>query len=384
MVPFLQVITLLTAIACLLYVLLIARYSYGWKRTPSFGEKLRTGVHVAVVIAARNEEENITQCLGALTKQDYDPAFYEIIVADDHSTDATAQLVKRFAEKYRNVKLISLSDPQITGKKKAIAAAIAVTQAELIVTTDADCVMEKDWLASIAAFYKETGSVMIVGPIAFIQPRSLFEKIQDVELMALAGSTAGSLYDHNATLCNGANLAYTRKVFNELDGFKDIDRKASGDDVLLMYKVAAKYPQQVRFLKCFDALVHTKAQSSLSGFISQRKRWASKGFGALNAATKRVSLLVFSFSFLLLFLLLFSGFAALKTGIGLPFLLVGLIIFAIKCIIDFLLLFLAASFTRRTSELFYFLPLQVIYIAYVAMIGMPWIARKQEWKGRKL
>lgn len=380
---FLQIITIITAALCALYTLMIACFAYGWLRTESFQKKNNATTRLAVIIAARNEEMMIGKCLDALIVQAYDHSLFEIIVADDHSSDATAAIVQQYAGRYENIKLIRLSDPKESGKKKAIAAAIAQTQAELIVTTDADCTMGNNWLSSIAAFYEEKRCKMIVGPVAFAPVETLFEKVQSLELMALMGSTAGSLFYHKATLCNGANLAYTREVFHELNGFSGIDEKASGDDVLLMYKLGKKYPESIAFLKDRDAIVTTPAKKRFSEFISQRKRWASKGLGALNGPSKAVALLVYGCSFSILLMGLISGFASLRSGIYLPFFKIGLILFAIKCIIDILLLFLAAFFFRRLRDLFYFLPLQLIYIVYVVVVGMQGNRGKYEWKGRK-
>lgn len=383
MLILLWVIAITTGALCILYTILIARYCYGWISTEEAVKEAAPQVTVAVIIAARNEEKTLARCLDALAAQVYPAGAYEIIIADDHSEDGTAAVIGSYAVRHANIRSVRLSDPLISGKKQAIAAAIAATGAELIITTDADCTMDRHWLATLAAFYEKTGSKMIVGPVSFEAPGSLFEKLQDVELMALMGSTAGSLYDHHATLCNGANLAYPRDVFYGVGGFAGIDQKASGDDVLLMYRIAAKYGSGVRFLKSREAIVYTPAKKRLRDFISQRKRWASKGLDALNGSAKRVSLLVYGFSFLLLLMGLISGFAALKSAVCLPFLWVCLIMMGIKCIIDFLLLFLAASFFRRQHELFYFLPLQLIYILYVTAVGALGSIGKYEWKGRK-
>lgn len=45
-------------------------------------------------------------------------------------------------------------------------------------------------------------------------------------------------------MCNGANLAYERKAFNEVNGFAGVDHIASGDDMLLMHKIGKQYPER--------------------------------------------------------------------------------------------------------------------------------------------
>ena len=77
-------------------------------------------------------------------------------------------------------------------------------------------------------------------------------------------------------MCNGANLAYTKKAFTEVGGFTGIDNIASGDDMLLMHKIYKLYPDKVMFLKSKDAIVQTAPVNSVKDFFNQRIRWASK------------------------------------------------------------------------------------------------------------
>src|SRR6202012_3482401 len=90
------------------------------------------------------------------------------------------------------------------------------------------------------------------------------------------GSGAALIGNGQASTCNGANLAYRKDVFYAVGGFKGIDDLASGDDELLLQKVAEKYPGKIGFLKSYDAIVYTHAKHTLKEFLQQRRRWASK------------------------------------------------------------------------------------------------------------
>ena len=81
---------------------------------------------VSVVVAARNEEKNIVRIMTALINQDYSPEMFEIIIADDDSQDETKQIVKRFAEKWENVKLVEVKDREkaISPKNGAFSCAL--------------------------------------------------------------------------------------------------------------------------------------------------------------------------------------------------------------------------------------------------------------------
>ena len=367
-------------ILCAAYFVLIASYCMAWVRTkpPKF---INTDtVFVSVIIAARNEEDAILNCLNALAKQSYPSDKFEVIVVDDASTDTTKQLILEHSKKYPNVKLLDGG----SGKKDALKKGIEVAQGELIVTTDADCASGELWLSSIVSFYKETDAKMIIGPVCFQNEKSLFEKMQSLEFMALISCGGASLFYDKAIMCNGANLAYPKKVFEELKGFDGIDEKASGDDILLMYKIKERYPQGLKFLKSEEAVVYTAAKKDLKSFIDQRKRWASKGFRSLNRETKVVSLLIYCFNFMLVFLPLAAAVCLRNSAFYHIFMEICLILMGIKCFIDFLLLFLSASFFKKKKLLIYFLPEQIIYIIYVVLIGLIGTLGKYEWKGRQL
>ena len=375
----------ITIIIVLAYFFLIASYCYGWIKTKSIKLKSADSIFVSVIIAARNEENNIVNCLNALIKQTYPANKFEIIIVDDASTDSTNKLIREYSVNHSNIKLHALTGEGINkGKKAAIGTGIQKAKGELIVTTDGDCLMGEDWLSSIVSFYLETNAKMIIGPVCYQNEKGIFEKMQSLEFMALIACGGASLFYNKAIMCNGANLAYPKKVFDEVNGFEGIDEKASGDDVLLMYKIKEKYPKGIKFLKNEHAIVHTEAKHNLNEFLHQRKRWASKGFSVLNNETKVVSLLVYCINFLLITMPLIGTLCLGNMAFYPIFIEICLILILIKCFIDFLLLFLSASFFNKKRLLIYFLPEQLIYMLYVAIMGLVGAFGKYEWKGRQI
>ena len=379
---FIAIIILLISFS---YVLLMIFFCYGWVHTKNEKLDLTGVVKISVIVAARNEAENILLCLQSIVHQSYLKRHYEVIVVDDASTDSTNSIIVSFCKEYYFIKLITLNEEtKNTGKKLAIEKAIEIATGDLIVTVDADCTMNKNWLSTIAAYYCKTNAEMIVGPVCFYDEHTLFEKMQSLEFMALIASGAGALYFNKAIMSNGANLIYTKKVFNLVNGFKGTENIASGDDVLLMYKIKEEYSSSIHFLKYKDAIVYTKAKATFSGFVNQRKRWASKGFRNFNKETKAVSLVVYLFNFLIVLLPFVDLILAGDSYFSLSFFEIALILLLIKCVIDFLLLFLAASFFKKKSFLIYFIPEQLIYLLYVLSISLLSIAGTYEWKGRKI
>ncbi len=370
-----MILLLITIILFILYSFLIIYYWQSWKAIPEFlldGKRPQT--KISVIIPARNEEENISSLLQALDQQTYPRELFEVIVVDDHSEDATAIIVQQFP----NVRLLQLKENDINSyKKKAIENGIAVATGELIVTTDADCLPTKDWLEILAVFKKETNAVFIAAPVVINCNSSVLQIFQAMDFMVLQGITGAVVYKKQLSMCNGANLAYERKSFYKVNGFKDIDNIASGDDMLLMHKISTQYPGQAHYLKSKDAIVYTQPMKTWKEFFHQRIRWASKAAKYDDKRILPVLLLVYLFN--LCFLVLFiAGFWNYHYWI---YLLTGWIL---KTLVEFPLFLSVASFFNKRSVIrlfFFFQPLHIIYTIISGLFGQ---IGKYEWKGRRV
>ena len=132
------------------YAGLIIYYRKSWLEVPveDAGQEHKDLPFISVIIPARNEEENISDCILSIFGNDYPRTLFEIIVANDFSTDKTVEIVEGLAQD--NLHVISLSDhisvPLNSYKKKAIEVSITKANGELIVTTDADCIVPSAWL----------------------------------------------------------------------------------------------------------------------------------------------------------------------------------------------------------------------------------------------
>jgi cellulose synthase/poly-beta-1,6-N-acetylglucosamine synthase-like glycosyltransferase len=217
--------------------------------------------------------------------------------------------------------------------------------------------------------------VMISSPVSYFEEKSLFERMQSLEFYSLIATGGAFIGNGHASTCNGANLAYRKDIFYEVGGFKGIDDLASGDDELLLQKVAARYPGKIGFLKLYDAVVFTHAKHNLKEFMQQRRRWASKSvkYKDKKVVALVVGLWLFNVSVLLNFC---AGF--FNTSFFKVFALQFLLVFLFELI---LLLPVTTFFKRRklTWLLFISIPLYLIYFVYIGIIGNK---GKYHWKGR--
>lgn len=357
------------------YGIFIIYYWLSWKSIPDFvNTNMVPQTKISVIIPARNEEENIASLLSALPLQTYPKNLFEVIVVDDHSEDNTAEVVKKF----ENIKLIQLNNREINSyKKKAIETGIANAKNEWIVTTDADCLPSSKWLETIASFKEKNNSVFIAAPVVYQNDLSLLQVFQTLDFLVLQGVTGVAVTKNLMAMCNGANLAYRRKIFYEVNGFENIDHIASGDDMLLMHKIWKKHPQHVHYLKSKEAVVTTQPMKKWKDFFNQRIRWASKAKQYDDKRIFWVLLVVylFNFSFLVLFV---EGFWNYYYWIYMAGLWIA------KTIIEFPFVNSVASFFEKQSLLKYFFFLQPIHIIYTIIAGFLGQFGKYEWKGRKV
>lgn len=335
---------------------------------------------VSVIMVVRNEAENIGQLLSDLNGQTYPCEQFEVIIADDGSTDATCQLIRNFIPQARfALTLFPLVTTAgvVAPKKKGIEESISRAKGELVVTTDGDCRVNTDWLSLIQHAYTTRGAKLISAGVTFEGEKGLFQKIQTVEFASLIGTGACALNAGFPTMCNGANLAYSRDVFLEVNGFAGINHLASGDDELLMHKIAERYPKGVFFLKHADAVVRTGAQATLNAFYNQRKRWASKWDAYKDW---KVSMLAFIVFLVHLNLVLAVGMYTFRY-ISLVEL---LSLLGAKFCFEFILLGLFLVYLRKGRRILYIPLVQIIYPFYVVFFGL--VAQKKGfvWKGRKM
>lgn len=328
------------------------------------------GLRLSVIVAARNEEESIGVLLKALGEQRYPKELFEVVVVDDGSTDDTAAVVR--SSGLLNLRLIG-ADETRQGKKEALTQGIGAAIYPNLVITDADCVPGPLWLSGMATAFQQ-GADFIAAPVQYNCNNSVLHIFQTLDFLTLQGITAAGVASGLHSLCNGANLGYTKAAFQKVNGFAGVDHLASGDDVLLMHKIKAA-GSKVVYLKNKDVVVYTNPAPTWKAFIQQRMRWGSKTTAYQDRSLFWALLLVFLLNALLLctyivalfkpeLRLLAVGFLLWKTAVELPF---------VYCV---------ARFFQQQRLVAWFTLLQPIHILYTVVVGLLSQAGSYQWKGR--
>ncbi|MDD2331137.1 MAG: glycosyltransferase [Candidatus Cloacimonetes bacterium] len=259
------------------YVLFSIRFYYGYKRyKPMINHKKKS---VSVIIAARNEAENLRKLLLCLINQKYPKELYEVIVADDDSEDDTEKVVTAFVD--HDVKIIYLKvddrDEVVSPKKNALTKAISIASGEIILTTDADCLVPDTWIGSMISSFFE-GVDMVAGYsrtyLRDWHTASLLNKYEHFDFACTYMVLGGGYTIGKSWACIGQNLAYRKTAFFEVGGFEKIKHLISGDDVNLMQLMRR---QGMKIIFNFDpqSFVYTSPVRDLKHLLSQRTRWAS-------------------------------------------------------------------------------------------------------------
>ena len=351
------------------YTLLLVAALYGYFRKITSGNANHVLLRTAVVVAARNEEENVSALLKSLSAQTRKPD--EIIFCDDDSQDNTAAVIANTANQLSlNVRLVK-SDG--IGKKHALTRAISMCNADIIIVTDADCTVPANWIHVHVTAYNEPQIVYVAGMVDAIESEGI-SAVVAIENIFLQIVSAGLGKLGFPFLSNGANMSFRKSWFESSGGFQG-DELASGDDVYLLKRAAAR-PNSIAWLSGI-CVVRTRAAITFGDQVAQRSRWLSK-------------ILKMQGTFAIL-----AGSALLAVQMIVPLFVIRLVVFGemesaltvaviLKSFIELLLLSLAVPFFKRPVLLLFY-PLAVIVYPAVAVISfVKVLSGNTQWKGRTL
>lgn len=363
-----------------IYLVLIGSLILGFDRVHPFElNDSKPKTHFSILVPFRNEEKHLPALLSSFLNLNYPKDYFEIIFIDDNSDDRSVQIIEAFLAhsntSHLHLQLIKNIPNTNSPKKDAITLAIARAKYDWIITTDADCVPPKYWLDSFDEYIQNQQPEMIVAPVTYTDATGFLQNFQLLDLHSLQGATIGAFGIRRPFLCNGANLAYTKRLFNTVNGFEGHTEIASGDDVFLLEKAVRHNLKNVHYLKCKHAVVASYALTSRKALVEQRVRWAAKTSAYKNLFGKLSGFIILAQNALILSCLGLFGIGVLSSK-------ELLYLLFIKFGIDFILIYKAALFFEQKKHLKYYFfsflyyPFFSVYVAFVAMF------KGYKWKGR--
>jgi cellulose synthase/poly-beta-1,6-N-acetylglucosamine synthase-like glycosyltransferase len=324
---------------------------------------------ITVLIPFRNEALHLPKLIESLKNQIH--SNFEVLLLNDHSIDNSIDIIVPLIKDDSRFCIVSLVST--TGKKAAIELGVQQSKAELICTTDADCILPENWIIELIRNF-ETESVQLVGaPVALLHG-NIFERMQALEFASLIASTAGSAKNGRPILINAANMAFRKNLYLEVADSLNVPTTPSGDDIFLLQYCLKTYPDGYRFVFNSESLVSTQPESTFKSLINQRRRWASKSKYYVDTEIKKVSLLVF-------FTNLFAAYAFFQFLLS-SYTFAWFFPLLLKGFVDYLILKKYLQGIQQSNLLNYFLLLEFLHPFYIIFVAISSQFGQFSWKER--
>lgn len=323
---------------------------------------------ITIIVSARDEEENILDCLKSLDQSIYPSDKIEILIVNDFSADKTGQIIENFISDKPKFKCLlpEKAIGSLKGKANAIANAIKVAQGEVILTTDADCIVAPTWAKTIASYYKD--DVAIVCGYTDQFSKNAFEAMQSLDFIYLLAVAAGAMNLGKPLSCIGNNMSYRKSVYDEIGGYENVPFSVTEDfQVLMAIHKLKKY--KIIYPLDKNALVTSKPCPDVTTLFWQKKRW---GVGGLNSDF--AGFFVTATAFITHICMLLTPFFFSTTA---------LYIFSFKIITDYFFMFPFFNKLNLKFPFKHFVAFEIYFLFYVTFLPFALaMGRKIKWKGR--
>ena len=376
------------ALPCLLlsisYIFVISWIVKKWKNSKEavVDKSFNPSIFISVVVPIRNESKHIRSCLESILKNNYPSKLFEIFVIDDHSEDDSVEIIHKLNND--QIRILDLEN-YVQGKeinsfkKAALNYAVQSAKGSVILCTDGDCVVDQNWIAQHAYQHEILQMHFATAPVQFHNELTSLGKFQSLDMLGLMAITQAGIHSQKYYMANGANMSFSKAMFKELNVFQEDAVIASGDDMFLVQAAAELNSQQVNFIKSKDASIRTEVQNNWKGYLSQRKRWATKSKSYQTASINILSGIVFLFCLSILICLVLG---LVVNGVYLYFFAFQLMV---KVVIDYWFLNGLANYFQRKELMKYFwisVPLHIFHMLFSGLVAL--FPSKYHWKGREV
>lgn len=325
---------------------------------------------VTVIVPFRNEEKGLRRLLPDLLDQDAGRHRYEVVLVNDHSSDASVSLVEELTGNQASFRLLHLGEGS-GGKKQAVALAMEYADSPWILQVDADCRVGPGWISSHMAAMEASGADLLAGVVSTFREKASFrEAFERLDILSLAGAAMGSFYYNRPLMCSGANLMYSRELYEESRSF-DPPGISSGDDMFLLIG-ACRLGRKLAFNPDPSSLVLTGPMKNWKEILRQRMRWGAKS-GRYGMPGIQLTAMLVALTSLTLVLL---PLPAILRPADLLFLLPAAVL---KILADFILIRRMVLQTGQTGSLRHYPAAALLHPLFtlVILLGMPF--RGQRW-----
>lgn len=332
---------------------------------------------VSIIISAKDEENNLHQLFHAMLSQSYPQDLIELIIVNDRSTDTTSSIVSEYKNQYPFVKTINIDKTKDgwAPKKWALHLAIEKTSHDIILQTDADCIPHPHWIEEMVKPFSDSSVGFISAPAPLTNRNTFMDDIFELDSMAQDAFSAGGIGQGVVYSCTGRNMGFLKQCFKDVNGYEGISHFVSGDDDLLLQKIATKSNYKVEFVLSPNTLVDSPPPESIEQFIHQRIRFASKGMSYYNIDTTQSFKLTLPFLYFTNLFMLFAMFKFMQTSNF-----VHLLPWIIKTSADGLFMYSYYHYLNTKWSFSAYFVMGVIHPLYISLFGFLGAFTSFKWK----
>ncbi len=349
-----------------IFIAVIVYNGYNYKINKSSNFLINQKLNFSVIIAAKNEENNISYLIDSIENLNYPKENFEVIIVDDNSSDKTVELIQQKIKGKINYKLIIANDKKLEGKKGALEIGIEVAQYNFIAITDADCKPQTNWLNEIA-FGLDYGYDFVFGVAPIESGKKLAEKLAAFENLRntfLSIAAVGLNVPYSAS---ARSFAFRKTSFKRIGGYSKTIQTISGDDDLLL-REAVKNKMLIGTITKPDAFVFSAAPKNFTEYFKQKKRHLQTSFYYLPKQK-----MFLGFWHLINLISLFSGLLFFFSPIlALPF--------SIKIIYDFFIVIKHQKILGHHFKFYEIIYLQIFFEIFIVINFFNSLFGKTEWK----
>ena len=332
---------------------------------------------VSIIIAVKNGEQSLPNILYDLNHQDYNGES-EYIIVDDQSTDNTAEIIKNYSQKNEKIIYVSSKEGNIklSFKKRALDAGIRKSKYDILIFTDVDCRLKKEWVKSMAScFYNQVDYVIGVSEIS--KPLNIISRFQKIDLLMMMTAGMAKCNLESPIASTGQNQAYKKYLYYENEGFLKINNSIQGDDSLFMH-LCLKKNAKIKFNSNPKSFVESRLETKLLSFIKQRIRWAADAKVMWNYNKKFFIVLLSTFFINLLLLLSPIIYFLIENEI----LKIISILLIIKFTLEFIIYSVGSVKLENQFNIFNFIIWYFLEIPYVVFVGIgSFFIKYITWRG---
>lgn len=358
-----SLIVYMTVFLYLIYIIWIAEPLFS-KKNSRYPSKKR--YKISIIISAKNESNNIQSLLKGLNQQTYPKDKYEIIIANDKSSDDTFDQLLNLKKNITNLEIINIdkTPKNWSSKKWALNLCIKKAKGDIIIQTDADCLHKNTWIESIEKYFYNENIGFLAGPSYIGIENNFINELLKLESIAQESFSYANSKRQLFISCTARNIAYRKEVFKEVGGYNNISHINSGDDDLILHKIATKTNWEIKYISDSDSLVKSDIPKSIKSLYLQRLRYASKGLLYYNLSTPTEVKIILPFIY----------FTNLVCGISILLFINTITVFwliplIVKSICEIILISKYMTKININFKFLYFIILMVIHPFYVIIFG---------------